>query len=788
VRYQQQAFQEKVFAHVDKDFYMAGEILWFKIYTVDGILNKPMAPTSFAYVELVGNDHRPVLQARIRLKNGMGDGSFLIPASIASGNYWLRAYTSWMKNFSPEFYFHHQVSIVNSINDKVGNVENFPGTDPGLAHSAGPVSPSAYTVQFFPEGGHLVQGLSSRIAFKVAGPDGKGVTSAGMVFDQQSDSITPCYSTRFGMGSFILKPQRGYRYTARIRVGDSVILAAIPAAEEKGYVVLLEEEPDRIRVRIQSSAGMGSLVYLFTQSRHLVKNVQAVNLSNGAAILSIDKKDMGDGVSQLTLFNSDRAPVCERLYFKKPASTMQIDAGGISREYNRRSKVDLLLQTTCFPGPQAHDSRSNAMGSAYPVPGDLSMSVYLLDSLQGPPQENILTYLLLTSDLPGRVESPSYYFDSSGRIADETLDHLLLTQGWTRFRWDDILKNKTPYFEFLPELGGSIVQGKIVDRKTGQPLPSVMAYLSIPGTKFEFSTAVSRKDGKLRFDINDPGGSHELIVQTNSRLDSNCRIDLADPFSDHYAGYQLPGLRFDRFEKTGLADRHISVQVENAYRAKEKHRFLSSSLLDSFAFYGKPDLKYQVEDYTRFVTLEEVMHEYIQDVRLRRQSGDYYFRVRNAPFDNFFDLDPLLLLDGVPVFDANKLVAIDPAKIAQIDIMNRKYYTGPLVNEGIISLRSNEGDLAGYTLDPNAVVIGYEGIQQRREFYVPPYAAGPVPDRLPDNRNQLLWSPGIRTGPDGKKAISFYTSDLPGKYALVVQGLSVNGLPGYTVLTFEVVP
>src|SRR5688572_33500292 len=92
--YSQQNMQEKIFAHTDKSFYVCGEILWFKLYNVDAYLNKPLAVSKIAYVELLSSDQKPVLQAKIELNEGTGSGSFMLPFSLNSGIYVLRAYTN----------------------------------------------------------------------------------------------------------------------------------------------------------------------------------------------------------------------------------------------------------------------------------------------------------------------------------------------------------------------------------------------------------------------------------------------------------------------------------------------------------------------------------------------------------------------------------------------------------------------------------------------------------------------------------------------------------------------
>jgi hypothetical protein len=185
--------------------------------------------------------------------------------------------------------------------------------------------------------------------------------------------------------------------------------------------------------------------------------------------------------------------------------------------------------------------------------------------------------------------------------------------------------------------------------------------------------------------------------------------------------------------------------------------------------------------------MDEVMHEYVAEVKMRQQSGKYNFRVLNTYFKAFFDSDPLVLLDGVPVFDLNRLMALDPLKIKKMEIMYRKYYLGGLSADGIVHYKTYDGDLGGYTLDPNAVVVEYDGLQREREFYAPVYETdAQTNSRLPDCRNALHWAPRVKTGADGRQQLSFYTGDLKGRFAVVIQGVTAAGLAGSKLFEFEV--
>jgi hypothetical protein len=158
------------------------------------------------------------------------------------------------------------------------------------------------------------------------------------------------------------------------------------------------------------------------------------------------------------------------------------------------------------------------------------------------------------------------------------------------------------------------------------------------------------------------------------------------------------------------------------------------------------------------------------------------------PTQKIFESDPLILLDGVPVFDVNKMIAYDPLKIRKLEVVASKYHWGPIVSDGIVSFTTYKGDLAGYTLNPHDVILDYDGLQQQRIFYSPDYSSDKeLQSRLPDFRDVLYWSPNVNTNEKGNGRISFFTGDIPGKYLVVLQGISSNGHAGSNSFVLNVV-
>ncbi|MBL7697908.1 MAG: hypothetical protein JNK79_07105 [Chitinophagaceae bacterium] len=217
------------------------------------------------------------------------------------------------------------------------------------------------------------------------------------------------------------------------------------------------------------------------------------------------------------------------------------------------------------------------------------------------------------------------------------------------------------------------VKVRLVDKTSGQPAAGQTAYVTVPGPVFELRTATSDKSGNATFLLKNLDQPRQLIFQVDNLADSNVTFELDNPIAERFNTEKYSG----RVRQVG----------------------------DTLAFFGKADKEYLLDDYVRFPTMEEVLREFVAEVRVRRSRNRFRIEVLNTPFQNvFFDSEPLVLLDGVPVFDTNKLMEIDPLKIRLIQVVARKYYFGSAVFSGIVSLSSYDGDLAGYQLPHQAVV------------------------------------------------------------------------------------
>jgi hypothetical protein len=755
-RYGQQALVEKLYGHLDRPVYTARETMWLKLYAVDGTFHKPLALSKVAYVEVLNAQHQPVLQAQLALHDATAQGALDLPASLPTGRYVVRAYTSWMKNFDPDFYFQAPVTIINTF------------------VASGPVAGAApsYDVQFFPEGGRLVQGVASRVGFRVADAAGRGQAATGTVRDAQGRAVAALRTLRAGLGSFDFTPAAGGAYTAEVQLASGQKLRQpLPAAAARGYVLrLAEASPTQLRLHVVAR-GQGpeaARLALVGHSGQRIATAQVATLNaQGEVDFMVDKAALLPGISHFTVFDSRRQPVAERLYFRRPRPLALAVAASQAR-YGPRQKVTLRL---ALPAGAA--------------PAQASLAVYLLDSLAaGAAPAGISSVLSLTSDLKGTVEDPDYYLRDSSQTGQLAADNLMLTHGWSRFRWAEVLAGHPPALPYAPELNGPLLHGQ-VRTAAGAPAPGIVAYLAAPGRAARFYTATSRPDGLLLFEPREVYGPRTYTLQTDGRRDSTYQLTLLSPYSARYASRPLPPLALGPVFGADLTRRHIQTQLQTTYYGRYRQYQLPPS--NTLAFYGRPPRQYRLDDYTRFKTLDEVLREYVQGVYVRLRKDGPHLLLADPLHGSLFENDPLVLLDGVPIFDTKKLMAFDPLRIQRVAVFTNRYFYGAHDYEGVLSFSTYRGDMQGFPLDPRALLEEYNGLQGQREFFAPRYDA-PAPTSLPDQRNLLHWQPAMALAPGATQELTFYTSDQVGRYQVVVQGLAADGHAGSSSAVFDVRP
>jgi hypothetical protein len=739
-QYRSNAAQEKIYVHTDREVYITGETLQLSMYVVDGSFQQPSNLSKVGYVELLDAGNVPVVQAKINLTNGRGGGSLYLPASLTSGNFSLRGYTRWMKNFDSDFFYQKKITIVNT----------FVKLDRAIA------TKTELDIQFFPEGGAWISGVQGKVGFKVADAYGRGVEFRGSLIDERNDTLLRFQPYKFGMGSFDFRPEAGRSVRAVVKAAGQQRIIELPNAAPDGYAMALTADGARILIEARVTSSLaGATVYLFAHARQvIVKGMEKV-LSGNTATFELAVDEIPAGITHFTLFNASQQAVSERLYFKAPSKKLEITASTDVQQYGTRREVGLEL-------------RSSEDASA-------SASVFRLDSVSSLSTGRILEYLWLSSDLKGVIESPEFYFNDS-EDARRAADHLMMTQGWRKFKWNDVLAGKTS-IQFIPEHHGHIIEGQL-RTGAGDTATNVLTYLASPDRIINTYTSRSDKKGRVIYELKNMYGPRKIVVYA----ERPSQVELLNPFSAASPTLPLPPFDLPVATARNLLERSVAMQVEDIYYEET----LLPVQFDSLSFYGKAEETYFLDAYTRFPVMEEVLREYVSGVMVRKNKDGFHFQMPSSVARKLLE-NPVVLLDGLPINDVDKIMEFDPLRVSKLEVVRKTFYNGLASFPGIVSFTTYDGDLAGFPLDEHYVTIDYEGLNLQREFYQPNYGKEAY-ENLPDPRSLLFWNSSVLLQKDKHAQIRFFTSDISGTFVVVVDGLAADGNAGSATYQFNVKP
>jgi TonB-dependent SusC/RagA subfamily outer membrane receptor len=860
--------QEKVYLHLDKPYYAVGDDIWFKAYVTIGSKHQLSIYSDILNVDLIDENDSIKRSIKLPLQSGLANGDFALPDTLQEGNYRIRAYTNWMRNFGDAYFFDKTISIVNSVSNTVFAKSNFTYSDQngkpnvkalinytdldgkpyagnevsyrvefnGKTAAKGKdvtndkgnidvafISPMANVassghiitniklankktatkviavkavsnqvdVQFFPEGGNLVSGASLKVAFKAVGADGLGVDIKGNIVDNQNQVVTTFNSTHLGMGIFQLKPETGKTYKAHVTYADgSAGDFNLPAAVDNGYALSIDNSnDDNLSVKISpgstilhNAASAGGLTLVAQgggEIYYAAKSPDGAKTFNGV----VPKSKFPSGIIQFTLFSASGEPLNERLVYIQRNDQLKVAISSASQQYAPRQKVTINLN--------AKNKEDK------PVVGSFSASV--IDMSKVPvdetAEESILSNMLLTSDLKGYIEKPGYYFNNENEKTKADLDVLMLTQGYRRFEWKQLINNTFPPIVYQPEKTLQVT-GHL---KTfgGKPVPNgkVTLFTTAGGTfvldtvsdnqgKFTFSNLVFRdsikfvvqartaKDRK-NLDIELDNIAPQAVSKNKNAPDIQVNINEVSP-----AYLQNSKKLFDEQVKYGVGNHTIllkEVVVRDVRTTAVKH---SANLNGA----GNADQVLTYKD------LENMGGPYLSSILQGRLLGVIFRNGR--PYTTRGGGAMQLIVDGI-YMEGDYLDNLVVNDIASIEVLrsggNTAIY-GSRGGNGLLVITTKRGDEGAVynRYAPGVVTYSPKGYYKAREFYSPQYDDPKTNTQMQDLRSTIYWKPSIITDKEGNAAISFFNADAKGTYRVVVEGIDADGNLGRQVYKYKV--
>ena len=809
--------EDRVYLQFDKPFYKPGDDIWFSAYLRDGRMMGKSTKSDVLHVELINPKGNVQKKIKLLVKNGLCAGDFHLDAETAGGIWKVKAYSKWQNNEKVPFLFEKEFQVqkvvlpnlkmkldfdreaygagaevlvkldlqtnaklplanhaftyvasldgeklvtLNGKTDALGKADlklrlpadlqsndglvnvmiNFNGLTESISRSI-PIVLNKIELSLLPEGGDLVYGLQSKVAFRALDEFGKPADVAGVIMDEQGAEVGHFKSFHQGMGAFAFNPGKGHAYYAKLTEPAGITERYdLPDPLARGYILNVDRvDGKEMAVVIRSTES--EALSLVAQVRGEVFWASEINVSGGEARVGIPISRFPMGVCQLTLFDSKGIERAERLAFVNRDKELNIKIETDKDKYLPREKVKMTVRVT--------DDRG------MPMPANLSLAVVndQLISFADNKDGNILSKLLLEPDLNAPVEEAKFYFDKSEEKSVAAMDYLMLTSGWRRFTWEEVLRDRLPTLQHQGER--AVLAGIVRDGYSGVPVPN--ATILAPNSNLK---VVSDKGGYFMLEGLDIAKDNRLVVSAakygnnqQAFLDYNANMQIA-LYPEFVAPRPLPAMK-EMVERRGGGGKG---RVARNRPMKLKEVFAAEPL----------DMRAEVVDEVAVMDdLEDMDFEEMMDV------GE-----EKTPLKDIEQVN--LLMDGIEPRDhkADNKQKGEPGNGMLANLEKNENEADHVFGGLVIDNRFKAIMQADSMVQGNQLALYYRA----RAFAAPVYtgndAEAPHTGRT-DFRETVYWNPSVKVNRTGKAKIEFYCSDEISSFRTVVEGIAQDGSVGH---------
>ena len=724
---------ECIYLQTSKGIYEAGEDLWFKAYQLDvqtfGLSDK----TKTLYLQMINPKDSVVWQEKYPIENGIVSGHVYIDEKLSEGDYFLEGYTKH------SFYKNDTIGITPTR--KIRIVKNIARSE--VTES---LKDTVFRFETFPEGGNLVSGLFSKLAFKATDGKGNPVSVEGAIYEDDK-FLCGIKSVHDGMGAVSFTPLVNKKYRIELKNGKSYPL---PEIHSQGMVLNLRgQDKEHLDFVLSQTEGFPHRqIYLLGQMRGMICCMAKGILKDSLKISIPLDNFLYQGIAEFTLFDSSMQPVAERLVYVHPQKRLYITAEPTKTSFAIREKASIKIKATDEEGK--------------PVRANLGISVY--DQAYNNPADpvNILAYCYLSSQIRGRICNPTYYFDEKNSDRKEALDLLLLTQGWRRYLWNAVESDYQGQPFLTDEING--IQ-TLKSKKKAKQNEGAEQLIQIFGAKGNSQFIWTDSTGHFMVDPDKMKALQGGYVYLKPMLSKEFKptLELVDyfPLIDSVKKkrpYYYPIAELSHHKREQLLDLPVigsdsTILLSEVTITAKGHKPFRDKMMGRLDSLAQMDLAtgWVCECQKNIPFLNDYLPGYTHHIYHTASYKGKKFPPVNGK--TYLLIKYVAQASGVYVEDQKQIV-----------------YRGPIYSDEELLKMNN--------------LLRTKGYYGKREFYQPDEVDMQL--STPDARNTLLWAPSVITDEKGEAEVHFYCSDINTGFIGVVEGVDGDRLVGTTKCEFRV--
>ena len=645
-----------------------------------------------------------------------------------------------------------------------------------------------YDIQFFPEGGSLIESVASQVAFKAIQKDGAGVSVSGRVVDSKGNTVTEFKSQHLGMGKFDLLPVEGESYTAELTYADgSTSSVTLPKVESKGIRLSADSsDPDDLSVKVNMDhdflkAHFNTGFYIVGRNEGNVFYAAQSVFRSQEYVISVPKLNFPSGIVQLSLLSRDGRVLSERLVFVRRPDTLNLQLSSDQEIYKPRGKINMHLESTLN-------------GEA--ATGNFSVSV--LDETKLPVDEDkeasIWSSLLIQSQLQGYIEDANYYFHHVSPEKDAHLDLLMLTQGYRKYTYQSVIQDTPPNIAYLPEQGLQV--SGMIRRSDGLPLQNTPILLQIPEKSF-YREGTTDQEGRYNFDHLLFEDSVKVVVNARNVRDKNLIITVDGapfPATDPNPILADQELNIDSALQNYLI--HNPLQNSTGFLLDEVNvaaRAKRPSHADHSTLSGLNMLADYQTDGEQLGGCNDLLSCMSTVMGLTYVENNLYL---STVYNAGGRIPVAIFVNGMEV-DVNYLYGLQPSGVDNIEVFREEGLSG--INQrsntqGVVIINMKEVKTESMSMEEfqklfppsNTMTFTPQGFSEQMQFYAPKYDGPRNNLQSKDMRTTIHWNPYLITNGEGKVDFSYFAADDPGTYRILVEGFTEDGILGRAIYKVQV--
>ena len=655
--------------------------------------------------------------------------------------------------------------------------------------------PEKVDLQFMPEGGKLVAGQQTNIAFKALNEDGYGAAVSGKIYNNKQQEITSFTATHSGMGVFSLVPENAEIYTARIQLPDGKYQTyQLPSVESSGITLNVNNrfKSDSCDITLTPTLDIvaaDKTYYLVGMARNVVCWGALVKFNKGPFQFTLNKQVFPSGIVRLILMNENKVGLNERMFYNGRDDQLNIQLESDKSEYRQRDSISLNIKVTDNHGE--------------PIQGSFSLAVtdngqVKTDSIA---ERSLVSHMLLTSDLKGNVEGPGYYDDAAIHPEKwQHLNHLLMAQGWAGYDWSQLFKPVKPLV--YPAEEEFLIKGKVTNAFNKPVAKSAITLFS--KNPLLVLESITDDNGNFIFKGIAPIDTPAYFISAKNKRGKSFNVGIE---MDEFKAPVFSPITNSIVPWFVNIDTGTYLAVNNRVALKkEQLRVTGGNLLKEVVINAKKVVKgsknlngpggadiiideEQLKKAGR-TTLGDLLRKNVKGFGIRvSKTGETYYSVYTTLLHLVIDgvnteffISPetpryQYLKDIFDYYDAEEIKGIEVMVSGKYQMNYTSTYLKPLDvpwDHSFIEVTTRGGK--GPFLKKSVGTYLYKPMPfiTPKEFYSPKYTAGNITD-MSDIRSTIYWTPNIITDKDGKATIGFYAADNPGTYTVIVEGADLQG-------------